>query len=912
MENTLKLVGKNSNEIFTLRYPNSLIEFCEFDYAYYAGGAIEVCNEALKTGTPDFDKISDIKKDIQSSHCFLQYSSRNTYDKVVFDCWIDYVCRRDNVGNSALWNRFIRCKTPFEKIVFQRLCDFRYNRAVNEWLNIIRIQDYAKTKAEFVFAEGIKSSREAAERRNYFDLMFSVTARELGCHLEELGVTKYYSLCRTPGSPFMFPNISKEIIRHVLADFDYSDDYSDVSDYAESADEIAMDAFSRMKAGLPPDLSEYKIPTGKMENMAERIYMPCGLKAAVDLEIDSIIESGMWLARCKRCGRYFANSNDRAEEYCTRRSVPNGKTCLEIYEEENPRPKISDELLERCRAVTDEMYSRVDKMMSLKEYNSWYTYLEAMKQKVENGEIAASELESFLDYSRDVDISKSNPIVEVAKKEPEAPRERVVKPFVPERISRSEIKKFEPVDEPEEPTEPAAKPSREGFFTSPSVQRQKNERPQISHIIRNGESLGGESASAPNPAGFRSFESEYRTTQSRETGQPVPQPEIKQRQTKKETNSSLENFKRLEERLETERRLREERRSPKPSAETERGGFVEDYPQATPRREQRPEYQRTDRQQQRTDYEQQQPRYREQRFEYEQQGSEYEEPRRQRSETRGYPENAPQLDRNGHDGYERSGERYVQDRDQRDRREYRDQRDQRDDYDYREPPAPQPVSQPEQPQKPQSEQTERRPRVIKKNAAAISAYGKMAGKSVTTFSQTETAAPEPPRPTAADEQPAPPRPAEREAADHSDYPIPQIDGEMLEPFKDIGSIFDVLEQSESGLNSTGRRTSYAEPYDDLPRAEERPERDERRYPEQNDYPSEPRPLRREEVPEGIWTEDRGLFEESRESAQHSAEDLSDREAENARERRHTRSSKTQRLYDVIMREPDDNPNFRKK
>ncbi len=895
MENTLKLVGKNSNEIFTLRYPSTLLDFSEFDFSYYAGAAIDVCNEALKNGTPDFDKISEIKKDIQSAHCFLQYSTRTAYDKIVFDCWIDYVCRRDNIGNTALWNRFIRCKTPFEKIIFQRLCDFRYKRAVNEWLNVIRIQDYAKAKMEFVFSEGMQSAHEAEERRNYFDLMFSVTARELGCRLEDLGVTKYYSICRTPGSPFMFPNISKEIIRHVLAGFDYSDDYSDINDYSESADEIAMDAFSRMRAGLPPELSTYKIPAGKFENMSERIYMPCGLKAAIDLEIDAIIGSGMWLARCKRCGRFFPKTKDAAEDYCTRRSIPAGKTCLEVYEEANPRPKISDELIAQCKQVTDEMYSRVDKTMSTHEYNSWYTYLEAMKQKVENGEIASSELESFLEYSREVDISKSNPIVEVAKKEPEAPKERVVKPFIPERISRSEIKQFEsqsPV-EPEEPITPVSKPSREGFFTSPSVQRQKNERPQISHIIRNGESLGRENTSAPNPAGFQPFE----FTQPRTREQTVPQPEAKP--TRKESGA-YENFKRLEERLEAERRLREERNTFKPIAEADRGGFVEDYPQIPPRREP---------------------------------------PRIEREE--------PQFSESEEPYYSRSDERYeeparwepekTEPKPMTERRETRDRR--AGQHGYREEenisqPSPEPPQVRSEQSKQPEQPAERRPRVIKKNAAAISAYGKMAGKPVSMINPAETAPP-PAEETASRrsaEYEQPPHRSERE----SESTVPQIDNEMLEPFKDIGSIFDVLEQSESTLNAVGRldepsRERYedrgedrAPDYTELSR-ERYEERDAERSPdhsERSPAPPEPRPIKKDEVPSGIWTEDRGLFGNASEEApqpvpvptreRHIPEREPEEEPETTREKRHTRSSKTQRLYDVIMREPDDNPNFRRK
>ncbi len=928
MENTLKLVGKNSNEIFTLRYPSTLLDFSEFDFSYYAGAAIDVCNEALKNGTPDFDKISEIKKDIQSAHCFLQYSTRASYDKIVFDCWIDYVCRRDNIGNSALWNRFIRCKTQFEKIIFQRLCDFRYKRAVNEWLNVIRIQDYAKAKMDFVFSEGMKSSHEAEERRNYFDLMFSVTARELGCRLEDLGVTKYYSICRTPGSPFMFPNISKEIIRHVLAGFDYSDDYSDVIDYSESADEIAMDAFSRMRAGLPPELSTYQIPPGKFENLAEKLYMPCGLKAVIDLEIDAIIGSGIWLARCKRCGRFFPKTKDAAEDYCTRRSIPAGKTCLEVYEEENPRPKISDELLDRCKQVTDEMYSRVDKTMSAHEYNSWYTYLEAMKQKIENGEISSSELESFLDYSLEVDISKSKPIVEVAKKEPEAPKERVVKPFIPERISRSEIKQFESPDEPEEPAKPASKPSREGFFTSPSVQRQKNERPQISHIIRNGESLGKNNPSMPDPAGFKPFESQFRAVQpaNREqpVPQPVPQPEVKQRP------DAYENFKRLEERLEAERRLREERSSFKPIAEGDRGEFVEDFPRTSPRREPpRREPPRAEREEQRIQYsEPEEPNYgyedlpQRTRSDYSRPDERFEEPRPSRRFVEETEREAPQPET----------------------REVREMRDRRaEQYGYREaeedrqPESIQPAQtgQPDQPnqleQPQQPEPAERRPRVIRKNAAAISAYGKMAGKPVSTMNPVD-AAPPPveetvSRPSADREQP--PRRLEREAEP------PQLDSEMLEPFKDIGSIFDVLEQSENSLNAVGRLDEpFRERYADRgtertsdhtePFRERREEHDTERSPdhtERSPAPPEPRTIANGEVPSGIWTEDRRLFGNTSEAApspervptrERNIPEQETDETETAHEKRHTRSSKTQRLYDVIMREPDDNPNFRRK
>lgn len=793
MERTLKLVGKTSNEIFLLRYPASLLDFCDFDLSYFAKSSIDLCNEALKTGTLDAERVSGLRKDIQAAHCYINHHIRTVYEKVVMDCWIDYVCRRDSIGDGALWNRFVSCKTPFEKAVFARLCDFRYNRAINEWLNIVRVQDYAKTKVGFIFTEDVRSVEEAAARRNYFDLAFSVTARELGCRIEDLGVTKVFSVGRAPTSPFMFPNISKEIVRHVLADFDYSDDYSDVRDYTELSDQIAMDAFSRMKAGLPQELSSYSIISGKMEKHPEKIYMPCSLKAVVDLEIDTIIESGAWLATCKRCGRYFMKDNEHNEDYCSR-FIPNGKTCLEIYLDEHPRPKMTPELEKRCGEVKDEIYQRVDKTMSLKEYEYWYSYLEAMKKKVDNGEITPGELEEFLDYSLDVDISRSKPIVEVAKKEPETPKERVVKPFVPERISRSAIQQ-PPAPQKTDPEEERA--LREGFFTSPTKERRKNERPQISHIIRGGESMGDSYTKNPDPAGFQPFGAPAQASEPMPSVRPAPPaPEPRAR-------NPYEDLKRLEEKLEEEKRLRRERseRRFEPSAFTE-DAFAQGEPAfRTPVREQRGESAREPR---RVPYYEAFP---EERF-------------------------AP-------------GERFTPKE-----RYASEERPAREEYageEYREAPEPREEPAPPKP----------RPKVIRKNAAAISAYGKIAGAPVTA---------------------APP---EMEIVSEPRFEPDEPDSE---PFKDIGSIFDVLEQSENDMSGESRRAPVET------RAEE--------------IPSE---VTRDNAPSGFWTEERHLFDDG----QTEPELPPKSELDMLKEKKHTKSNKTRRLYDVIMREPDDNPNFKR-
>ncbi len=785
MENTLKLVGKNSSEIFMLRYPSSIIDFCEFDFSFFAEGAINVCNEALKSGTPDLDRISELRRDIRSAHGFIEHNILTEYEKIVYDCWIDYVCRRDNISASGLWNRYIRCKTPFEKAIFARLSEFRYNRAVNEWLNIIRLQDYANSKVNFVFIDGLKSAEEAAARRNYFDLMFSVTARELGCRIEDLGVTKVFTVGRVPTAPFIFPNISKEIVRHVLAGFDYSDDYSDIGDYSEVSDQVAMDAFSRMKAGLPQEFSSYNIVRGKMEKYSDKIYMPCSLKAAIDLEIDAIIEDKAWLSRCKRCGRYFLRDAEHLEEYCSR-FIPNGKTCLEIYNEEHPSPRMTPELAEKCRAVTDEVYSRVDKIMSMKEYEYWYSYLQAMVEKVGNGEIAPSELENFLNYSLEVDITKSHPIEDVPRREREYPKERVVKPFIPERISRAELSEPKP-EEPRE--EPRRRDPKDGFFTSPTVQQRKSERPQVTHIIRNGESLGAR----PEGSGFTPFVG----AQTPAPAPAAPERTVPERQPAASANSRQE------------------------------AGWEPHTP---------PDFSFV-------------------------------------SENLGNIDNSDNSERIVNNEHVEQTEQF----------EHFEQVEHVEQAGQVEQPG---QFEPFEPEKPEKPAEPAKPRVIRKNAAAISAYGKIAGAPIAaappdmeiiSSPRAETAEETPPEP------PKPPKPSQ------SAKPVD------TDPFKDVGSIFDVLQQSEENLGAGRVKPRVV---------------DEEPAPEWEDKPK--KPLTRENAPSGIWTEDRRLFPNSptEQAAPGQAEEHRS-ELEMLKDKKRSRTNKTQRLFDVIMREPDDNPNFRK-
>lgn len=840
MERVLNLAGKNSSEIFQLRYPFSLLSFCDYDLSYFAENAVAVCDEALRSGEPDVDRVTDLRNSLRNMHVYIEHNLRTVYDKIVLDCWIDYVCRRDNIGTTGLWNRFIDCKTAFEKAVFVRLCEYRYNKGINEWLNLVRVQDYAKNKVYFLFSRELSGVEEACARRNYFDLIFSVTARELGCRLEDLGVTQMFSAGRVPSAPFMYPGISKDIVKNVLADFDYSDDYSDIGQYGDMSDQIAMDAFSHMKAGLEQEFNSYNMSRPAMENAPGKIYMPCGLKAAVDLEIDALLESGGWLARCKRCGRYYVKDAEYTGDYC---SLPGtgGRTCLEIYEAEHPKSRVTPELEKQCSEIMDEMYARATAgSMSIKEYDSWRLYLEAMKSKVNNGEIQPDDLKAFIAYSRSMDISRSNPVVEVRKPAPD-PHERVVKPFVPERISRSDIGKA-PVQKEEPESVPEPQPRREGFFTSPSVERQKSRT--VSHVIR-ADRTGTEARpyqmplkqpSAEPERGFAAFASAEQESAA------VPEQRVIRNSTptrafaEENTNSGYFTRDTAPERV----NIPENPRVYMPSEEQERVVKSADVERRTV-------------------------------------FNEVTEP--ERAVNMPSPESGFVAFKDSEPEKIRSVEPF--DKTTAPIMEVSDE--------------PTPEWENTAPEEKPEPQVKPAPKIIRKNAAAISAYGKMAGAAVRTDTSFEAVS-----------RPEPTAPAEPDR--------PEEPQEQSDPFWEIGSIFDVLEQSENDMLENDwlpdrEERNPEKPKSEPKRPEPQPERpaDEHREPTSRKRRSSGtksvKPVA-DEVPSGIWTEDRHLYDGEIADTNEELNMLKDKKRRG--------SNKTQRLFDAIMKEPDDNPNFRKK
>ena len=474
MNYRLNVTGKNLGEIYTINFPENLIKFIQYDFTPFMEKCIELCRTAMKQGVINFDEVSVIRSSIVPCHRYFEKNIRGIFEKIVIDCWIEYICRQNEIGSSTLWNSFSGCRTDFESVLFVRLCEFRYNNAINQWVNLLRIQEYARKKVEFIFGKRLDDHSTAIAKAGYFDLLFNVAANEMG--YSDLSTNRIYSGLRTPNSPFVMSGVSREIMRNVLAGINLdNDDYGEENPMTGTsrrpdftADKHAMEAFTAIKNTIPdePDTIINTIMKS-IPRQLEQVYVPESFKSVIDLEIDALLENGGVIQKCGRCLGYFLKDDDYNYDYCSR--VENFRSCLQIMDEkiaaeESVASVVStvdaSVLQARCDQLYKEMAERVNVDINQRDFSDWYKYMALIRENVISGQAKMDDFENFAEYSRSIrfaspaklrsNASNSRPTLSSSLREPsrETPKYkqtdesgREVKSFEFERIDTSHSKK---------------------------------------------------------------------------------------------------------------------------------------------------------------------------------------------------------------------------------------------------------------------------------------------------------------------------------------------------------------------------------------------------------------------------------------------------------------------------------------
>ncbi len=448
---TLNIAGKNSNDTYTLNVPSNLLGFCRYDFSRFLEECSRLCRECMKSGEYPLDRIVALRNSIIGCHRYVENNIRTVFDKIVVDCWIEYICRQGEITVTALWNSLIGCEDPFQNAIFQRLTEYRTHRAINQWINILKIQEYAKKKIDFIFGGKLSSPDEASVRLNFFDLMFSVAANEQGYSLENIGSVRMCKPGRTAGAPFVYGGVSKEIVKNLFKDVQFADSQPYVSrEEGAMSDWEAMDAFAVIKNYLPShNDSVAKIILKSLTKIPDNVFAPSSFKAMIDLEIDTVINMGGYLQKCAKCGEYFLKNERYTSDYCdtVRRD---GSTCRELMEADAPEPLDEKELLlfnEKAEKLYHKMAEKVNFEISQRDFAEWSGNFDVMRNNVISGRATDSDFDDFVEYSEQLanqkmSRAKQNMLATVQEEmiRPDGTRAQV-KPYQFARIDRRELEK---------------------------------------------------------------------------------------------------------------------------------------------------------------------------------------------------------------------------------------------------------------------------------------------------------------------------------------------------------------------------------------------------------------------------------------------------------------------------------------
>ncbi len=442
---TVSLTGKNSNEIYSLRYPDSVLRFASYDFSGFIKRCTDYCKRCEANREYRIEDIISLRTAVCACHKYVEANAHGLYEKIIQDFFIEYICRERGIGTTTLWNDLINAQSPFEKLLFTRLTEYRHNKGVNQWVNLLKLQEYAKRKIDFIFSEKTDITGAYA-KRDYFDLAFGIAANEMGYPSDCFTGACLYSVGRLPSAPFIVNNVSKAIAKQSLPEIEYSG--QNVKRFSPlKADSEAMDVFTVIKNYIPekPD-SVLKTIITTMRSMPKRVYVSESFKAVIDLEIDLLLESGGVLQHCERCGEFFLRDEEYDHDYCSRPQT-GGRTCLEISTALPPR---TPEEVRELDDMTGELYAymsrRINVDLTQREFAEWYQSFMAIKESILHNTLSIAEFKEFDKYSRELRFTPARPAEEKPAGQPAAPdkgeakpAQQKVKPFVFERIDRSAL-----------------------------------------------------------------------------------------------------------------------------------------------------------------------------------------------------------------------------------------------------------------------------------------------------------------------------------------------------------------------------------------------------------------------------------------------------------------------------------------
>lgn len=409
---------------YRLSVADTLCGFIGYDFSYFVDQCANAARGALSDpGRFNFGRSSLLREYIRKCHPYYNALLHSDFSKITLDFIIDFACLSDGIGLEELWTRSISPKDELTRLIFERISEYKTGSAINQWVNLIRMQEYAQTKAMFVFGDG-GSAAACRARKRYYDLAFSLSAEKMGCAPDLLPCLRVHSAALIPRASATLTKASRLLDATVgaLVEGRSVPGLSKRGDCLhDQMSALVLNAMRDLKRPTPLELKALSEAFGQNP---DEVYLPTSFKSILDLEFDRMFELGL-LLRLDDGGRFavfeppaapvlFAPSPLEKEPVREAEETPQvaaspGEGTPEVREEDATPPaappapastpgRSKQDLNVRCQLIQTALFGMVDRDgLPAAEFETWKNTLIGMRRGIFMKAVTSDELSAFLD-----------------------------------------------------------------------------------------------------------------------------------------------------------------------------------------------------------------------------------------------------------------------------------------------------------------------------------------------------------------------------------------------------------------------------------------------------------------------------------------------------------------------------------
>ncbi|NLA86164.1 MAG: hypothetical protein GX847_02545, partial [Clostridiales bacterium] len=441
-----------------------LIRFIGFDLKYFGEQCAQIYRQQLRNGEDVLPKALALKELLRNCHPYYAALMHSEFAQIALDCIIEYICSSENKGLEELWVKNLSATDTFGKALFERITDYKTGNAINQWMNLQRMQVYATAKTDLIYGSDEVDISVHKARKLYYDTAFRLTASELGFGIDDLPGVRLSGIPFLPEAPAMMKNAVNTLEPVVREKTEGVEARQPLRGRACVLDQMAGTALNYMINLKRPGIDETLQIIQTYGGLPNTVYKPDSFKSIIDLEFDRLIDKRYCL-RAGEKGYTRVRYSSRKEEVPDRPVKPSEspifvpeeplppppkkkiipaesilvdlsapppekgeeetppakirhivadldkgstgkvKTIINMAEDPNRRESKKRTLQEvnmRCNLIWTSMNVRSGWSISADEASEWFRYLTRLRYGIGKGQLTPEALDKFLDATLEI------------------------------------------------------------------------------------------------------------------------------------------------------------------------------------------------------------------------------------------------------------------------------------------------------------------------------------------------------------------------------------------------------------------------------------------------------------------------------------------------------------------------------